>query len=72
MHDYDSKTGIIFYSQVALNGAACWNTNTEFSPKNHVLLDQSESKMIYPVDLNVSSIGGNLVQEKLKHLNFPC
>lgn len=53
MHDYDPRTGIIFYSQVAINGVSCWNTALPFSAQNHALIDQNNEKMIYPSDLNV-------------------
>lgn len=53
MHDYDENSGIMFYSQVGINGVSCWNTANEFSAKNHVLIAQNNETMIYPADLNV-------------------
>lgn len=53
MHQYHDLSGVIFYSQVARNGFACWNTNTPFTEQNHVLLSSDSNRMIYPADLTV-------------------
>lgn len=55
MHDFDPRTGIIVYSQVAVNGVSCWNTAVPLSEQSHVLIDRNNDKMIYPSDLNVST-----------------
>lgn len=54
MHAYDKQTGIIFYSQVSLNGIGCWNTELPHNPSNFHLIVQDNTTMIYPSDINVS------------------
>lgn len=56
MHQYDAPSGVIFYSQVAGNGVACWNTNKPFSERNHAVIASDSNRMIYPADLTVSGI----------------
>lgn len=53
MHDFDQQSGIMFYSQVAVNGVSCWNTAKPYTPQNHALLERNDETMIYPGDLNV-------------------
>lgn len=54
MHDYDPNSGIIFYSQVAINGVSCYNTKKQFSTDNHAIIQRDDNTMIYPSDLNVN------------------
>lgn len=54
MHDFDRNSGIIFYSQVGVNGLGCWNSNTQHLPQNFENLARNDQTMIYPSDLNVS------------------
>lgn len=54
MHDYDQFSGVMFYSQVARNGVACWNTAKPFTEQNHALIVNDNDRMIYPADLNVN------------------
>lgn len=53
MHEFDPKTGIIFYSQVNMNGFGCWNSKTPFRPENFDVLARNNETMIYPSDLTV-------------------
>lgn len=53
MHAYDKRTGIIFYSQVSLNGIGCWDTTQPLNPDNFHLIAQDNTTMIYPSDINV-------------------
>lgn len=53
MHAYDSHTGLIFYSQVHLNGIGCWDTTLPLTPANLYLIAQDNTTMIYPSDINV-------------------
>lgn len=48
MHDFDANTGIMFYSQVALNGFSCWNSAKPYTPENHAVLERNDVTMIYP------------------------
>jgi len=57
MHQFDPTTGVIFYSQIGLNGVSCWNTAKPFSEQNHALLVSDADRMIYPSDLNVDEDG---------------
>jgi len=52
MHDFDQQSGIMFYSQVAINGISCWSSDRQYIPQNHALLDRNDVTMIYPADLN--------------------
>lgn len=54
MHAFDRNSGVIFYSQVGINGIGCWNSNTQQSPQNFDILARNNQTMIYPSDLNVS------------------
>lgn len=54
MHVYDKHTGIIFYSQVSLNGIGCWDTTLPLNEENFHLIAQDNTTMIYPGDINVS------------------
>lgn len=54
MHEFDPKTGIIFYAEIMKNGVGCWNSKkTEFSALNHGQVAMDPNKMIYPSDLTV-------------------
>lgn len=57
MHDFDKNTGVIFFSQVATNGAACWSTAKPLTPDNIAVIARNDQAMIYPGDLNVDSEG---------------
>lgn len=54
MHEYDPKTGVIFYADVGRSAVSCWNTNKEFSAENHHVIAKDDTEMVYPCDLNVS------------------
>lgn len=53
MHAYDKNTGVIFYSQVSLNGIGCWDTTLPLNQNNFHLIAQDNTTMIYPSDINV-------------------
>lgn len=53
MHAYDKNTGLIFFSQVSLNGIGCWDTTMPLNPENFHLIAQDNTTMIYPSDINV-------------------
>ncbi|XP_030558891.1 L-dopachrome tautomerase yellow-f2-like [Drosophila novamexicana] len=57
MHDYDPKTGVIFYAEIQTNGVGCWNTNQPFSAANHGTVASNEQTMIYPSDLTIDEDG---------------
>lgn len=54
LHDFHQRTGIIFFSQVARNAVSCWNTYKPCTPENNGIVDQNDTTLNYPVDLNVS------------------
>lgn len=62
MHQFDQNSGIIFYSQVHLNGVGCWNSKVPHTPHNFHILARNNQTMIYPSDLNVRNFES--------HLNF--
>lgn len=53
MHAFDKFTGVLFYSQVGINGVSCWNSAKPFTPENHAIIARNDETMIYPGDLNV-------------------
>lgn len=53
MHVYDPDSGIIFYSQVSLNGIGCWNTAKPLDEDNFHIIAQDNATMNYPSDINV-------------------
>ncbi|XP_055851594.1 L-dopachrome tautomerase yellow-f2-like [Episyrphus balteatus] len=58
MHDFDPKTGIIFYAEIMKNGVGCWNTMTsDFSASNHGQVAMDADRMIYPSDLTIDNEG---------------
>ncbi|XP_031631444.1 uncharacterized protein LOC116345869 [Contarinia nasturtii] len=57
MHAYDKNTGIMFFSQVSLNGIGCWDTTMPLNPDNLHLIAQDNTTMIYPSDINIDSEG---------------
>ncbi|XP_036324480.1 L-dopachrome tautomerase yellow-f2-like [Rhagoletis pomonella] len=57
MHQYDPRTGIIFYAEIQRNGIGCWNTNKSFSPQNHGTVAKDAQRMIYPSDLTIDEDG---------------
>ncbi|XP_055850347.1 uncharacterized protein LOC129914921 [Episyrphus balteatus] len=58
MHEYDPKTGIIFYAEIMKNGVGCWNTMAKgFSASNHGQVATDPDRMIYPSDLTIDKDG---------------
>lgn len=53
MHQFNEPSGVMFYSQIARNGIACWNSNRPFSAENHALIAADRNRMIYPADITV-------------------
>lgn len=53
MHAYDSRSGVIFFSQVATNAIACWNTAKPLTKSNIAIIARDDSLMIYPGDITV-------------------
>lgn len=54
MHDFDEKTGVIFYALVSKNGISCSNPNLPLNPDNHFIIAHSDVTMNYPADLTVN------------------
>lgn len=57
MHQFDTGSGILFFTEVARNAIGCMNTFFPFVPTNHAIIAQDNDKMIYPSDLKVDSEG---------------
>lgn len=68
MHAFDKASGVIFYSQVGINGVACWNSAKRFNAENHAVIARNDQKMIYPGDLNVMQ--AELENMKNMKINF--
>lgn len=56
MHAYDPNTGVILYTQVALNGIACWDTFLPLTEENFHLIHQDDTTLFYPSDITVSDL----------------
>lgn len=56
MHVFDKQTGVIFFSQVATNAIACWNTAKPLTQSNIAIIARDDTLMIYPADINVCKL----------------
>lgn len=54
MHEYDPRTGVVFYAEIQQNGVGCWNGRKPFNPSNQGTVAQDPQRMIYPSDLTVT------------------
>ncbi|XP_034659967.1 L-dopachrome tautomerase yellow-f2-like [Drosophila subobscura] len=57
MHDYDPRTGVIFFAEIQRNGVGCWKSSKPFTVENHGTVDSNASDMIYPSDLTIDEEG---------------
>ncbi|XP_030369539.1 L-dopachrome tautomerase yellow-f2-like [Scaptodrosophila lebanonensis] len=57
MHEYDPRTGVIFYNEIQQNGIGCWKESTPFSATNHGTVIRDAERMIYPSDLTIDDEG---------------
>ncbi|XP_061393605.1 L-dopachrome tautomerase yellow-f2-like [Musca vetustissima] len=57
MHEYDPRTGVVFYAEIQRNGVGCWSYKKPFTPSNHGTVAQDEQRMIYPSDLTIDEDG---------------
>ncbi|KAH8358826.1 hypothetical protein KR093_002702, partial [Drosophila rubida] len=57
MHDYDPRTGVVFYAEIQTNGVGCWNTSKPLSADTHGVVDSDAQNMIYPSDLTIDEEG---------------
>lgn len=54
LHDFDEKTGSVFFALIAKSAVSCWNSNTRLTPDSQGIVAQDDATMNYPVDLSVS------------------
>ncbi|EDV42632.1 uncharacterized protein Dana_GF18090 [Drosophila ananassae] len=57
MHEYDPKTGVIFFAEIQKNGVGCWKSSQPFTVENHGTVDSNARDMIYPSDLSIDDEG---------------
>ncbi|KAH8318747.1 hypothetical protein KR074_005246 [Drosophila pseudoananassae] len=57
MHEYDPKTGVVFYAEIQKNGVGCWKSSQPFTVENHGTVDSNARDMIYPSDLSIDDEG---------------
>ncbi|ALC47451.1 yellow-f2 [Drosophila busckii] len=57
MHEYDQRTGVVFYAEIQTNGVGCWNSRKPFTPANHGIVAANADTMIYPSDLTIDEDG---------------
>lgn len=70
MHDFDEKTGVIFFALVARNAITCWNSLTKYTPESHGIIIENDDRFKYPVDLNVSLVSTRFIQQVSKNHFF--
>ncbi|EDW14389.2 L-dopachrome tautomerase yellow-f2 [Drosophila mojavensis] len=57
MHQYDPRTGVVFYAEIQTNGVGCWNSRNPFSAATHDTVAANAETMIYPSDLTIDEDG---------------
>uniref|UniRef100_A0A1I8PYE9 Uncharacterized protein n=1 Tax=Stomoxys calcitrans TaxID=35570 RepID=A0A1I8PYE9_STOCA len=57
MHEYDPRTGVVFYAEIQRNAVGCWNGRKPFTPANQGTVAQDAQRMIYPSDLSIDDEG---------------
>ncbi|KAH8417926.1 hypothetical protein KR222_008607, partial [Zaprionus bogoriensis] len=57
IHQFDPKTGVLFYAEIQNDGVGCWNTRLAFRPANHDTVVSDPVNMIYPSDLEIDEDG---------------
>ncbi|KAH8417928.1 hypothetical protein KR222_008606 [Zaprionus bogoriensis] len=57
MHQYDPRTGVVFYAEIQTNGVGCWNTKKPFYSTYHDTIVSDPQHMIYPSDLTIDEEG---------------
>ncbi|KAJ6636654.1 L-dopachrome tautomerase yellow-f, partial [Pseudolycoriella hygida] len=55
LHDFDDKTGSVFFALIAKSAVSCWNSKTLLTPESQGIVAQDDHTMNYPVDLSVYS-----------------
>lgn len=55
----DTKTNVLFYTQVNKDAVGCWNANKKYTPDTQGLVDSDSDALVFPNDLKVDS-NGNL------------
>lgn len=56
-HVFDDESDVIFFTQVARHGIACWNINTPLNEETFVLIDQDDTALIMPIDISLDNEG---------------
>ncbi|CAH1995391.1 unnamed protein product [Acanthoscelides obtectus] len=49
----DSKTGVMFFTQLQKDGIACWNTKMPLDPPNVGMITQDNEKLIFTNDITI-------------------
>lgn len=57
MHQFDPRTGVVFYAEIQTNGVGCWNTKKPFFEAFHDTVASDAERMIYPSDLTIDEEG---------------
>lgn len=58
-HDYDLKTGVIFFSDLHENAITCWNTGRALNKENVQIVTKNDATHVYTADIKVD-FWGNL------------
>lgn len=52
---FDSKTGVMFHTQVNKDGVGCWNTNKPYNPDTAGLVDSDSDALVFPNDVKIDA-----------------
>ncbi|KAL5284321.1 Y-f.2 family protein [Megaselia abdita] len=56
-HVFDDSLDVIFFTQVAKHGIACWNIRTPLNEKTVPLIEQDDVALIMPIDISLDNDG---------------
>lgn len=48
-----SEDGVLLFNLVDQNSIGCWNSASEYSPKNHGIIDRDDETMVFPSDVKI-------------------
>lgn len=49
----DEASGIMLFNLIDQNAVGCWNSQTDYNPSNHDIVDRDNVAMIFPADVKV-------------------
>ncbi|XP_072946836.1 uncharacterized protein [Epargyreus clarus] len=55
MHEYDPKTGVVFFAEIGRDSVSCWQTAAPLAASSVVILARDARALSYPSDLHVTN-----------------